>query len=146
MIITINWVFFGVAVAVVVVAVFVFWLAIFRRRHVFTPAEIISLSKRFSDLEKKMHWDPRFVLLELDKLLYLLLKKKGYRGSTGDKLKAYGRAARRGAHVQELWDMHKLRNRVAHEMDVEISVPEARRAWRSCISAYRDAGVDIKIL
>ncbi len=111
-----------------------------RRRILFTPRELSDLQSRFDDLEKRVYWDPRHAVMEGDKLLDLLLKKRGYKGTLGEKLK---KAHKHFPQVQELWDAHKIRNRIAHELDVRVEPREAKRAITSYKKAYRQSGVDI---
>lgn len=112
-----------------------------RRRSLFTPQELVALQDRFADLDKRVYWDPRHAVMEGDKLLDLLLRKKGYTGSLGEKLK---KAHKHFSHVQELWDAHKIRNRIAHELDVRIEPRDAKRSIASYKKAYRQSGIDIR--
>ncbi len=112
-----------------------------RRRTLFTPRELSDLQSRFDDLEKRVYWDPRHAVMEGDKLLDLLLRKRGYKGTLGDKLK---KAHKHFPQVQELWDAHKIRNRIAHELDVRVEPREAKRAITAYKTAYRQSGVDIR--
>ena len=93
---------------------------------------------RFADLEKRVYWDPRFAVLEGDKLLDLLLRKRGYRGTLGEKLKKAGRDF---PHIQDLWDAHKLRNQLAHELNVKIEPRDAKRSIMAYKKAFRVSGV-----
>lgn len=62
-------------------------------------------------------------IIELDKLLDFFLSKKGYKGNTGKKLKNY-----KSKYINDLWYIHKLRNKIAHEMNFNISKKEAYKA------------------
>lgn len=115
------------------------WIA--RRRPLFTQKEIAGLQDRFNDLEKRVYWDPRHAVMEGDKLLDLLLKKRGYKGTLGEKLK---KAHKHFPHVQELWDAHKIRNRIAHELDVRVEPRDAKRSIASYKKAYHESGVSIR--
>lgn len=133
----------------------IFWIVVFvgilflaflyralrRRRQLFSDSELTVVRDRFKDLEKRVYWDPRHAVLEGDKLLDLLLKKRGYTGTLGEKLK---KADRQFACIQELWDAHKLRNRIAHELDVKIEPRDAKRVIVSYKKAYRSWGVDLE--
>ncbi len=112
-----------------------------RRRQIFSKSELMVIRGRFKDLEKRVYWDPRHAILEGDKLLDLLLHKKGYHGTLGEKLK---KADRNLDGIQELWDAHKLRNRIAHELDVKIDPRDAKRALASYRKAYHSWGVDLE--
>lgn len=102
----------------------------------------------FSVQEKRQfqdHWrgiqadrDPRHAIMDADKLLDMGLKKKGYEGPLGEKLKKSGSLFR---DVNGVWAAHKLRNRLAHELGMNVSDSEAKRALRQFEQAYRDLGM-----
>lgn len=132
---------FWIAVVVGLLVLAFLYRALRRRRQLFSEAELTTIRDRFKDLEKRAYWDPRHTILEGDKLLDLLLTKRGYAGTLGEKLK---KADRQFACIQELWDAHKLRNRIAHELDVKIEPRDAKRAIVSYKKAYRSWGVDLE--
>ncbi len=111
---------------------------------------IVSKSRKgLSAAEKnryKRHWEKikaleiKQAVIEADKLLDELLTKKGYKGSLGDKLKKAGPAF---TNVNDVWSAHKLRNRLAHELDVKIGDNEGKAALRSFEKAYRDLGLHL---
>lgn len=78
------------------------------------------------------------VILNADKLLDQALRERGVSGSTmGERLKA---ASKMLSNNNATWSAHKLRNRVAHESDVDISHDDARRALSSFKQALKDVG------
>jgi hypothetical protein len=82
--------------------------------------------------------DPVRKVLEADKVLDLALGLLGYPGSLGEKLK---KAGARFSDLQGLWNAHKLRNTVAHEMQAQPSLQEVDRAMRSFERALWDLGM-----
>lgn len=131
------------AAAFIAVLLGVLWMALRRRRRrgeLFGTGEIAVIRARFDELEKRVHWDPRYCILQGDMLLETLLRAMGYRGALGEMLK---RAGRKFDNGEALWRAHKLRNRIAHELEVPVSVADARKALRAYISAYREAGVSV---
>lgn len=126
---------FPFLVAIVLLLVifgFFVYRAFRRRKPLFSDRELRDICARFVDLEKRAYWDPRHSVLEGDKLLDLLLSKKGYKGPLGEKLKKVGK---RLSNIQDLWDAHKVRNRIAHELDVKVEPREAKR----CVATYKKA-------
>lgn len=117
---------------------FFVYRALRARKTLFTEAELKDIRARFFDLEKRVYWDPRHTILEGDKLLDLLLSRKGYRGTLGEKLK---KVNRRLQNIQDLWDAHKVRNRIAHELGMRLEPREAKRHLASYRKAYRLCGV-----
>ena len=62
--------------------------------------------------------DVRHAIMDADKLLDKLLTHKGYSGSLGEKLKKSGSLF---SDLNGVWAAHKLRNRLAHELDAQVS-------------------------
>lgn len=95
-----------------------------------TYLEMWSRIQRDSDL--------RHAVMDADKLLDKLLTYKGYSGSLGEKLKRSGKLF---SDLNGVWAAHKLRNRLAHELDARLSDSEGRRALQQFERAYRDLGL-----
>ncbi len=81
--------------------------------------------------------DAHLQILEADKVLDLALKLLGFEGSLGDKLKAAGP---RFSDVNSVWYAHKLRNRIAHEVHVQLTQAETEKAMRIFKRALRELG------
>lgn len=63
-------------------------------------------------------------VLEADTVLHQALKAAGGRGAMGDCLKQFkGRLS----NEQAVWEAHKLRNRIAHEPQVRVSLKQAKQ-------------------
>ncbi len=69
--------------------------------------------------------DPRLRVMEAEKVLDAALKELGYRGTFADKLRTAGP---RFGNTQPIWDAHKLRNAIAHDVGVAVSEREAGNA------------------
>ncbi|MDB5177933.1 MAG: hypothetical protein JWO61_316 [Candidatus Saccharibacteria bacterium] len=77
-------------------------------------------------------------LMNADKLLDQALKERGFHGNTmGERLKSAQKAWSNANHV---WTAHKLRNQIAHEADVKISLDMTRRALAAFKQALKDVG------
>lgn len=64
-----------------------------------------------------------------DKLLDAMFVAKGMKGETmGERLKAARSIYADQSVYQDVWDGHKLRNQIAHELDHEINLAEAQAA------------------
>ncbi len=128
----------GIAILFLMFVGFCLYVAFFRKRLVFSLKDVDMIRTRFAELEKKLHWDPRFVVMEGDKLLHFLFQKLGYKGVLGDSLK---RAGRQFSHEQDLWRAHKLRNSLAHELGSEVDIKMARSALKAYKSAFEQCGI-----
>lgn len=125
------------------------FIAIFVALDVLILVYVFSRRKRgFSDMDKQNfleHWrkiqsspDLRHAVMDADKLLDKMLARKGYGGQLGEKLK---KADKVFSDINGLWQAHKLRNRLAHELDFNPNPSEARNALRRFEEAYRDLGL-----
>ncbi len=80
----------------------------------------------------------RMAIIDADKLVDQALKDKGFKGNTmGDRLKSAKAAL---PHRDNIWQAHKLRNRVAHEPDVKVSYDVTRRALAQFKQTLKDLG------
>lgn len=114
----------------VVISIFVL-----HKRKRFSPAE----KQKYLFQWKKIKSNQDFrTIIEADKLLDILLKKKGYHGTVGEKLKKSGKLF---SDIHGLWDAHKLRNRLAHELDVRLTPKERDMALSQFEKAFRDLGI-----
>jgi hypothetical protein len=115
---------------------------------------VITFSKRGGglDVEKyRMRWlaveqslvrdnesSYHLAVLNADKLVDQALRDKGFRGQTmGERLKvAKDKLTRRN----DIWEAHKLRNKIAHEPDVRVSYDQSRKALAGFKQALKDLG------
>ncbi|MBI5140084.1 MAG: hypothetical protein HZA94_01385 [Candidatus Vogelbacteria bacterium] len=83
--------------------------------------------------ENEAQW--KLAIIDADKVLEDALKRAGYLGvGVGELLKdAEGKHGFRS--LQEAWEAHKVRNRIAHEAGFELTKREARRA----VELYKQA-------
>ena len=82
-------------------------------------------------------------IAEADKLLDAALKEIGIPGNTmGDRLKA-SQGLFPDQLYNQVWEAHKLRNRLAHEMGAEVSAQELSTALSAFQWALRTLGVFI---
>lgn len=107
------------------------------------------LKKRWSNQDRTFfvrNWqkilsekDDKHKIMDADKLLDAMLKKKGLSGSLGDKLK---NNAKLFSDLNGLWEAHRLRNKLAHEIDFKLKTAQSERA----ISGFRKAFKDLDLL
>ncbi|MCX6734039.1 MAG: hypothetical protein NTX63_04505 [Candidatus Peregrinibacteria bacterium] len=133
-----NFLNLSITVIFLILLGFGIYVAFFRKRVVFSLQDTEMIRTRFADLDKKLHWDPRFVVMEGDKLLNFLFKKLGYKGMLGDSLK---KAGRQFSNEQDLWRAHKLRNSLAHELGASVDIKTARAALKAYRSAFEQCGI-----
>ena len=77
-------------------------------------------------------------VLNGDKLVDRALKELGIKGATmGERMKNNKDS---WTSRNNIWEAHKLRNRIAHESDVSVGYDEARRALMGFKQALKDLG------
>ena len=90
---------------------------------------------RHVDSAKEAEW--KFAVVEADKLVDDLLKKAGYFGeSMGERLSSIERGQL--ANLDHLWEAHKIRNKLVHDVNYFIRQAEARQAVKFYEEALRE--------
>lgn len=107
-------------------------------------------SKRLNKTEYQKHWqekvltclknadDYKLAIIEADKLMDKVFKEYNLRGQTmGERLVSAGKFL---SNKDAVWQVHKLRNSLIHEVDVEINLDQTKRALVVFAQALRDLG------
>ncbi len=82
----------------------------------------------------------KLALLEADKILDEALRLAGIMGENlGDRLKKINESQL--PNLQDIWEAHKLRNRLAHEQDFKLNRNTAERALAIYEQAFKDLGL-----
>ena len=77
-------------------------------------------------------------VIEADKLLDRAFKDKGFKGqTTGERLTSAGRFL---SDKEKVWQAHKLRNNLVHEMNVKLNFNQTRQVLNIFKSALKDLG------
>jgi hypothetical protein len=80
-------------------------------------------------------------LFEADKLLDYCMIGKNFQGETmGDRLKSGGGAFN---NLNAIWSAHKLRNQLAHEVEIDTVEPQIKQAINDLGQGIRDLGISI---
>ena len=82
----------------------------------------------------------KLAVIEADKVLDEVLKLSGFPGeSMGDRLKSVNSAQL--SNLNDIWHAHKLRNRIVHEPDYDITKVEADVAVKIYARALEELGL-----
>lgn len=98
-----------------------------RRLRGFAKARI---HKLWENVDAQDH--PAQKVLKADSVLHAVFKELGYKGSMGDCLQRHGKKL---PNEDDVWKAHKLRNAIAHTVDMDVSEKDAARA----VQAFRRA-------
>jgi hypothetical protein len=89
-------------------------------------------------LDKANEASCHMAILNADKLVDQAMKDKGVSGNTmGERLKA---ASSSFTNRNDIWEAHKLRNKIAHEPDFRVGYDRSRRALAGFKRALKDLG------
>ncbi len=105
----------------------------FKKRTKFSFSEKAFFVRQFQKIQNES--DLKHAIMESDKLLFLMLDKMGYSGNLGDKLKA-GRKL--FSNLEGVWFAHKLRNKIAHELNFKVDLATGKRALKQFERAFKD--------
>lgn len=126
------------AVLVVGFIFFVFISKGSRRRSRLDRTEFQQRWQRIRHLESQGESGWQLAIMEADKLLDQALRQSGYGGETmGERLKSAQRTFR---SADNIWKAHKLRNRLAHEQDVQLNSLFVGQALHNFEVGLRDLG------
>lgn len=97
------------------------------RRRVITEKDRVAIISGWQEVERLMQGGRgKEAIFEADKLLDYIFKKLNLRGETfADRLKS---AEKLLHNYQDIWTAHKLRNKLAHELDFQPSTQEIQQA------------------
>lgn len=109
-----------------------------RRRRRFSARDIQKITLRWKNIEGEFTRNPHHAIVLADALVAFALKRKGYYGTMGEMLPA---SAHEFSHINGLWTAHKLRNRIAHDVDATISHRELVIARDTFKKALCDLGI-----
>ena len=98
-------------------------------------------SVRWEEIKKHLQSDAssewKIAILEADALLDDILTRTGYEGeSLGERLKKIEPSD--FEHLQDVWDAHKVRNRIAHDAEYDITKPAAEEVIKKYESALKE--------
>lgn len=99
--------------------------------NVMAPPAPDGIRNRWEEIKRHVHspneaeW--KFAVMEADKLVDFVLDRAGYPGQTmGEKLTAINQS--QIATLPGLWQAHKIRNQIAHDMNYFLRDVDARKA------------------
>ncbi|KKP37624.1 hypothetical protein A2483_01100 [Candidatus Peregrinibacteria bacterium RIFOXYC2_FULL_33_13] len=127
-------------IIIFIIADILFAFFIIKKRKKISAKDLKFIKNKWQKIKNIFENDPKSAILEADKVLDLILFKKGYQGSTGEKLK---KSAKLFSNLNEIWHAHKTRNKIAHEIDYSISSAESQKVLKIFEKAFKDLGIEL---
>lgn len=132
--------FYALIAFVVLDLILAVWILLRRfRSKKFRREELQYIQAHWIRIIDAFEAHPKQGIMDADKLLDYALERKGFVGTLGEKLK---KAGPRFSDLNGVWQAHKLRNQVAHELG-DIHLNEARRALGFFKQGLNDLGANL---
>ncbi len=109
------------------------------KKNRLTKAQIIYFQNQWQNIIENKNTHPDHAVLEADKLVDQVLKIHGFKGTFGDKLKQHPHLF---SDLNGLWKAHKLRNKIAHEVNFKASQRQMETSLKSFRTALKDLGIE----
>lgn len=98
------------------------------------------IRQKWEEIVQTAEGESKHAIIEAHKLLDHVLKKKGFEGTVAEKLqKAQGMIK----NPEALWSVHKMRNKIAHEIDYGVEKDHAKKALDHFKNALKDLGAQL---
>lgn len=110
----------------------IFLLWVFRTRYLDEKTVQIFQKK----IEQTRAYDPSHAILESHKLFVLALKNLG--GQNLPAAKIIARHQKRFSDIKKIWEIHRLRNLLAHEIGIQVTEKDSERARRIFMKSLKD--------
>lgn len=118
----------------------IFFVIIKKRNSKLSSNEIEQIKQMWGNIKNELNSNPKQAIMDADKILDHILKRLNYTGTLGEMMK---QAAPLFTDQNGIWSAHKLRNKIAHELNFNPDFKTAERALKQFQKAYKDLGVKI---
>ena len=122
----------------------VIWAMVKRRKGKFTGKDQQYIHSHWYRILDSFRHDPRHAIMDADKLLDYCLRKRGGgrfdKMSLGEKLK---KSEGYFSDINGVWSAHKVRNKIAHELNLKLSERDAKIAISQFKKALKDLGAEL---
>ena len=130
-----------ILIAVLILAVVGVVFLMFSRKGG-TKLNVARYQTKWLEIENSVRRDNnaswQLAIFNADKLLDQALRERGFRGQTmGERMKS---AQNTWKNANYVWGAHKIRNRLAHETDVQLSYDVTLRSLSAFKQALKDLG------
>lgn len=98
------------------------------------------IRQKWVEIMQTAEVESKHAIIEAHKLLDHVLKKKGFEGTVAEKLK---KAQEMIKNPEALWSVHKMRNKIAHEIDYTLQKDHAKKSLEHFKNALKDLGAKL---
>lgn len=119
---------------VVIGLIFLILITISRKKKGLSNKDLELISQKW---KKIYNLKGAHAIIEADKLLDYILTKKGFSGTTAEKIR---QAEGMFSDVEAVWSVHKLRNRIAHEININLDKRRIEQTLLYFKKAIQDLG------
>jgi len=124
----------GLLALTILLVLYVIFKTVFRKKKL-SSSDLTFIRSKWDEIGRELAGNSKLAVLEADKLLDYTLGKLGKKGNLGEKLR---NSKKLFSDLNAVWAAHKLRNRIAHEVSLELAPTEAAKAIRNFERALRD--------
>ena len=111
-----------------------------RKKKGLTGQDHQLIQQKWTGIMQTAEGESKHAIIEAHKLLDHVLKKKGFEGTVAEKLK---QAQGMIKNPEALWSVHRMRNRIAHEIDYNVQKDHAKKALDHFKKALEDLGAQL---
>ncbi len=123
-------------IIVIILAAILVLYVLFSKKTKLSSSQIKKIHQFINRINNET--DYKRIIIDLDKLLDYILKQKGFKGTLGEKMK---KARNLFSNNNDIWFAHKLRNKIAHDIDFCLREKDAQKAIKYFKKAFNDLGV-----
>lgn len=119
-----------ITIFIIIIAI---WIAIisFNTKKWINPKKKIYFKTKISEIRNESN-EKR--IIQYDTILHKIMIESGYKWNLWEILKSKPKIL--SYHLQEIWEMHKIRNKLAHEIDYRID-------WNKKADRFEEILLDI---
>jgi len=124
-------------IVVIIICLFIVFFVLFKAKK--KKLTLKDKTKIITELKKISSMTKNEQILYLDKILDFALFKLGKKGSFADKLRNSNKLFK---DINSIWSVHKLRNKIAHELGFDLSNKEYNKSINIYKKAFKNLGIN----
>jgi hypothetical protein len=108
-----NWYTVFFVIVLLIIFIWIFLIFKFTKKYKINPEKIIFFKKQLKRIVT--NWSYKEQIIDIDKLYHKVLQEAGYNGTFWEILKSEPSEI---WNLQNIWELHKLRNKLVHDFDL----------------------------